>query len=192
MRIAIAGASGTGKTTLARAISEKYKIPINPVGARSVALEMGFDNPYDVDKAGRRVEFQKRLFESKRDWERAHADFVTDRTYFDNLTYCTLHMAEHVEEDALDVFARAMGRYDLVLLLHVRNHQKLDLSVNLESRGYHRMYEFVLDSLLVLQHMQRNHPPVCTLGVMLELRNERAFSRIEREVSEGRMSLPTP
>jgi broad-specificity NMP kinase len=192
MRIAIAGASGTGKTTLARAISEKYQIPVNPVGARSVALEMGFDNPYDVDQAGRRVEFQKRLFESKRDWELAHEDFVTDRTYFDNLTYCTLHMAEHVEESALDVFSSAMRRYDLVFLLHVRNHQKLDLAVNLESRGYHRMYEFVLDSLLVLQNMKLGHPPTRTLGSILDLRVERAFHVIDGAVLEGRMFPPTP
>ncbi len=191
MRIAIAGASGTGKTTLAKAIAERYQLPLNPVGARSVALEMGYDNPYDVDQAGRRVEFQQKLFESKRQWELQHEHFVTDRTYFDNLTYCVLHQAEHLQEDALDVYASAMSRYELVFLLHVRHHQRLDLAVNLGSPGYHRMYEFVLDSLLVLNKMrfgQNTH----TLGAILELRNERALTVIDGLIHEGRMWPPDP
>lgn len=51
MRIAFAGSSGTGKTTLARFVSETYGLPINPVGSRSVAQAMGFSSPYDVDRA---------------------------------------------------------------------------------------------------------------------------------------------
>jgi nicotinamide riboside kinase len=149
MRIAIAGASGTGKTTLARAISEKYNIPLNPVGARSVALAMGFDNPYDVDKAGRRVEFQRSLFEAKRDWELAHDDFVTDRSYLDNLTYCVLHMAEHLEERAIETFTDAMARYDLVLMLHRETFQSLDDGIRKTNVVYHQLYEHVLWSFMM-------------------------------------------
>lgn len=148
MRIAIAGCSGTGKTTLARAISEKYSLPINPVGARSVALEMGFDNPYDVDAAGKRVEFQKRLFESKRAWELAHDSFVTDRTYLDNLTYCALHMAEHLEDDAVEVFTRSMDRYDLVFVLDRRAFQDLSDGVRKTGVTYHGIYERLLNSFI--------------------------------------------
>ncbi len=144
MRIAIAGASGTGKTTLARAISEKYNLPINPVGARSVALEMGFAGPYEVDKAGKRVEFQKRLFEAKRDWELAHDSFVTDRSYFDNLTYCVLHMATDLEEGSADRYLQAMDRYDRVFVLPRFVHQKLDDGIRLASKQYQGFYEMIL------------------------------------------------
>ncbi len=150
MRIAIAGASGTGKSTLARAISEKYNLPINPVGARSVALEMGFDNPYDVDAAGKRVEFQKRLFESKRAWELAHDSFVTDRTYLDNLTYCALHMAEHLEDDAVGTFMRATQRYDFIVRVWKKDFQKLDDGVRKTEAAYHDCYEIFLTSCLVI------------------------------------------
>jgi len=51
MRIAFIGASGTGKTTLAKWVAETYSLPLNPVGARSVARDMGFETPYDVDQA---------------------------------------------------------------------------------------------------------------------------------------------
>jgi hypothetical protein len=51
MRIAFCGASGTGKTTLARFLSERFELPLNPTGSRSTAKALGFDSPYDVDKA---------------------------------------------------------------------------------------------------------------------------------------------
>jgi len=60
VKIAFIGASGTGKSTLARFIAERFNLPINPVGSRSVAKEMGFvdpvtgeGRPYDVDRAHR-------------------------------------------------------------------------------------------------------------------------------------------
>lgn len=148
MRIAIAGASGTGKTTLCNAIAERYSLPINPVGARSVAASMGFDNPYDVDKAGKRVEFQRRLFEEKRDWELAHDSFVTDRTYLDNLTYCALHMAEHLPDNAVEEFTKAMERYDLVLVLFRKDFQSLSDGIRKTSQAYHSLYEHLLKGLL--------------------------------------------
>lgn len=190
MRIAIAGASGTGKTTLARAISDKYQIPINPVGARSVAFEMGFDNPYDVDRDGRRAEFQERLFEAKRAWEREHEHFVTDRSYFDNLSYCALHMAQDLAEDAIDVYAQAMRRYDLVFLLHARTFQDLGDGVRLVSPGYHKMYEFVLDSLMVLSKFRHDGVTYRTLGSILELRTERALGVIDGMIFDQRIATP--
>ncbi|HMG13781.1 MAG TPA: AAA family ATPase [Gemmatimonadaceae bacterium] len=150
MRIAIAGASGTGKTTLARAISKKYNIPLNPVGARSVALEMGFDNPYDVDKAGCRVKFQNRLFEAKRDWELAHDDFVTDRSYLDNLTYCALHMVDRLDDNALEVFSGSMRRYNFVVRLWKKDFQALDDGIRKTSGAYHDCYEAMLTGLLAI------------------------------------------
>lgn len=148
MRIAIAGASGTGKTTLCNAIAERYSLPINPVGARSVAASMGFDNPYDVDKAGKRVEFQRRLFEEKRDWELAHDSFVTDRTYLDNLTYCALHMAEHLPDNAVEEFTDAMERYDVVIVLDIADFQQLGDGIRKTSPTYHRLYQELLFRLI--------------------------------------------
>jgi len=148
MRIAIAGASGTGKTTLARAISEKYSLPLNPIGARGVALEMGFQNPYDVDAAGKRGEFQRRLFETKRDWERAHDAFVTDRTTLDNLTYSALHMADQLEDDAVTTYTRSAERYDFIVRVWKRDFQKLDDGARKTESAYHELYELLLGAII--------------------------------------------
>lgn len=57
MRIAFTGVGGTGKTTLARFVSDVWGWPISPVGARSTAAAMGFvgpdgtGRPFDVDRA---------------------------------------------------------------------------------------------------------------------------------------------
>lgn len=179
MRIAIAGASGTGKTTLARAISEKYNIPINPVGARSVALEMGFDNPYDVDQAGKRVEFQRRLFEAKRAWEAANDRFVTDRTTLDNLTYCALHMPGELEDGQIEEYSLAMRRYDLVLTLRLEVFQDLNDGVRQTNIEYHRMYQLVLDALLNRAMYANDINNERSIHGSLESREIRAFVHIE-------------
>jgi hypothetical protein len=55
VRIALIGASGTGKTTLATHISTTFGIPMNPHGSRSTAAAMGFGSPYDVDRASKQA-----------------------------------------------------------------------------------------------------------------------------------------
>lgn len=140
------GASGTGKTTLANAIAAVYDLPLNPIGARSVALEMGFENPYDVDAAGRRGEFQMKLFDQKRAWELAHDRFVTDRTYLDNLTYCALHMPAQLADDAIETFTSAMSRYNLVFWLWKADFQSLGDGVRVTSKAYHEIYERLIGS----------------------------------------------
>jgi hypothetical protein len=53
LRAAFCGASGTGKTTLAKMVMEEFGLELTPIGSRSVAKELGFKSPYDVDKASR-------------------------------------------------------------------------------------------------------------------------------------------
>jgi nicotinamide riboside kinase len=179
MRIAIAGCSGTGKTTLAKAIAERFHLPLNPDGARTVAKSMGFDNPYDVDAAGKRVEFQKALFEAKREWELSHAAFVTDRSYLDNLTYCCLHMAEHLEPGQIERFSQAMERYDAVLILQRGDFQDLGDGIRKTATEYHELYEHLLMSLLTRTiddgYLNRAH----RVGGPLETRIPKALEAIE-------------
>ncbi len=103
-RIACTGASGTGKTTAAKFLSEKLGIPLCPVGSRSVSEAMGLKSPYQVDALGRRSEFQRMLRDQKSEWEDKHRNtgFVTDRTHFDSLAYHTLHAVHEVSRDDIE------------------------------------------------------------------------------------------
>lgn len=158
MRIAFSGPSGTGKTTLAKYVSEKYGLPMNPVGARSVSQAMGFATPYDVDKAGKRAEFQKRLAEEKMAWEDEHASFVTDRTTFDNLVYTMLHDVHAVDESLFEAIKDGMCRYTHIVMFPM--HQFCDPGSDkdrVKDLTYHRLYEATLVGLFECYFPTRVH-----------------------------------
>jgi hypothetical protein len=115
---------------------------------------------------------------------------VTDRTYLDNLTYCALHMAEHLERGACDIYIAAMSRYDLVLWLPKCVFQDLGDGVRKTSLEYHTVYEAVLwgfiqagTHLTVLNDddLYRSLSPAVKMVRSIKTladRNERAFSCI--------------
>jgi hypothetical protein len=150
MRIAFMGASGTGKTTLAKWVSETYGLPINPVGSRSVAKAMGFESPYDVDKAGRRVEFQHRLQAEKMAWELKHESFVTDRTTIDELAYLSIHNIDGVSADYYGRAFQGWSRYDVVF--HTPVEAFIDLAGDPSRRAdvtYHMVFDAMVRGFLL-------------------------------------------
>jgi hypothetical protein len=151
LRVAFLGSSGTGKTRLAMWISRTYGLVINPVGSRSVSRDMGFDNPYDVDDAGKREEFQQRLFASKRCWESDHENFVTDRTTLDNLAYATMHgMATSITREQLDAYVAALDRYTHIIYLPLDRFQNLgDDPVRISNPGYHVLFDRFVHAWMV-------------------------------------------
>lgn len=149
MRIALYGAAGTGKTTLARMIQEELGVPFNPVGSRSVAKAMGFDNPYDVDKHGRRAEFQRRLVVEKIAWEAEHASFVTDRTTYDNLVYTMFHDVHAIDDELLNFVRTGFERYNTAVFCPMGSFWSLgDDAVRMKSKSYHRCFELVIRGLV--------------------------------------------
>lgn len=149
IRLAFTGASGTGKTTLAKWASETYDLPLNPVGSRSVAKAMGFDSPYDVDKAGKRAEFQRKLVKEKRAWEDAHGSFAVDRTTLDNLIYTLMHDVYTIDRTLLDSVVDGLGRYTHIVFCPV------DAFINIggdplrvSARVYHELYDEVMRAFL--------------------------------------------
>lgn len=147
VRIGFVGCSGTGKTTMARWVSETYGIPINPIGSRSVAKEMGFQSPYDVDAAGKRGRFQELLQLSKLEWEKNRTSFVSDRTYVDELAYTLLHDSKAVTEKYLANVIEGMALYTHVILFPRSVFQNLgDDPQRLHDSIYHEMFEMIAEA----------------------------------------------
>ena len=147
-RIAFAGASGTGKTTLVTHFSNALNLPINPVGARFVAAELGFSSPYDVDKAGQRAHFQQLLLFKKLQWEATQENFITDRTPFDNLTYTALHDVHSIDENQLSSSLLGLKRYTHVFLCPIMAvFNPGDDAARVKDRTYHVLYESMLRGL---------------------------------------------
>ena len=145
MRVAFSGASGTGKTTLAKWLSEVTGWPINPVGSRSVAKSMGFDSPYDVDAAGKRREFQTKLQMEKVAWEMDHEHFITDRSTLDELTYTTLHLGGDVDDTYFERAMRHTCNYHHVFLLGTITFLNLEDD---PARKNSFRYQWLFDTLL--------------------------------------------
>lgn len=148
-RIAFCGASGTGKSVLADYIQKRYNLEYNPVGSRSVAKDMGFDNPYDVDAAGRRLEFQGRLLRAKIEWEEQHETFVSDRTTLDNLAYTILHSPGTVSDTYWEESFKALSRYDVIFYTPLSSfHSCAGDPARKSDPTYHKGYDALLVGLL--------------------------------------------
>jgi len=174
LRIACTGASGTGKTTIMSFIQHRFLLEQVPIGSRSIAKAMGFDSPYDVDQAGKRGEFQRRLVTEKMAWEAEHQQFVTDRTVFDNLVYTILHGVRSIDEKLLDAIVSGMKRYTHIFFCPVDTFCNLeDDPHRIQDLTYQRIYEAVLEGVL-----DRWTPALPTLHWMYSPSLERRTERI--------------
>lgn len=200
MKIAFAGASATGKTTLTTYLAEQFNLPINPHGSRSMAKAMGFINdkgdgdPYAVDRAFlssyenglrngtpeyaawisldrftdpeilRNIRenggdpnreptvrhlFQKKLQDSKIEWESKTPALVTDRTTLDDLAYTLMHAP-----DVVDVVFKArayahLATYDVIFYTPLAAGQWLgDDPARVPDPIYQWRYDVLLQGLL--------------------------------------------
>lgn len=169
-RIAFMGASGTGKSMLAKWICDRYGIPFNNVGSRAVAEQLGFESPYDVDIAGKRPEFQHTLQTAKIMFEKEHGCFVTDRTTFDELAYSYMHdfhnnqLGKTVTESYLNAAVEHMHRYDIVFFCPIYAFQNLDGDPKRKShKRYHEMHEVLIRGLLMRYFGKDPSINICTL-----------------------------
>jgi len=90
MKIYICGSHSCGKTTLARYVSEKYKLPMITEVARAVLSEkeLHLDSlRYDLDLVDN---YQGAIFHRQLEEEAKYKDYVSDRS-FDCLAYSAQH-----------------------------------------------------------------------------------------------------
>lgn len=172
-RVALTGASGTGKSTLATFIASTWELELNPVGSRSVSKAMGFASPYDVDAAGQRAEFQRRLVTEKCEWE-SRANFVTDRTPFDNLVYTMMHDVHSIDPEIMATAINGAMRYTHVIYCPVDSYCDPGTDrARVKERTYHRLFDCALAGLL-----GRYYPS--TLTELLVLQDQTVERRQDR------------
>jgi deoxyadenosine/deoxycytidine kinase len=104
LRIALAGPSGTGKSTLAKWISEEYKIPFittstkplwdkHKIKSHLMLLERASHDPVWG------LQFQHEVLEFRENALKGHVNFVTDRSPVDNLSYFLLQNTHSLPEN---------------------------------------------------------------------------------------------
>ncbi|SHE98786.1 Nicotinamide riboside kinase [Desulfofundulus australicus DSM 11792] len=107
-RIAITGAHGAGKTTLAKILSETLGLPLITERARVVARNMGIEHCRElIGNPVLALEFQEKVLEAQIRAQSEHPDgFVSDRSTLDCLAYLRLYLGAKVQ-DMSSYFYRA-------------------------------------------------------------------------------------
>lgn len=141
-RVALCGASGTGKTTVADRLSAVLGIHQNPVGSRSVAQAMGFETGYAAKDAGRYAEFQCRLLADKIAWEEAATSFISDRTTLDSVVYAEIEGHAYGEDDLRMAYVHARRVPTMTFLFLIERFHQIGTDPHRrEGADYHRIYE---------------------------------------------------
>ena len=86
-RIGLTGAGGTGKTTLAKALAEKYDIPYVSEGVRTYMKENNISHLRELDSKGPK-KLQDVVLARKMLLELSNESFIADRTSIDTAAYC--------------------------------------------------------------------------------------------------------
>jgi len=119
-KIALAGAGGTGKSTLAAEVNKRYGTPVIPEYAREVAVEMKVENirKMEPDVA---YEFQCRILDKKIAEENSHETFIADRSMADVMAYYLRWCSREIDDDRnkkyIDRCAEQLKHYDQVVVL---------------------------------------------------------------------------
>lgn len=122
MRIAVSGAQGTGKTTLAGRLAEELRLPLIPECSRQVAQRLGIEHLSQLSVDGF-ASFGKLCMESQLELEQKHSSFVSDRCTLDNAVYWLKWLSEvRPTEETESLVNRARGNmanYDYLFYLPV-------------------------------------------------------------------------
>lgn len=114
MKIAIVGAHGVGKTTLAKELSKHLKLTVLPDAAREALLK-GF-----TVNEGTSPEIQLWILSKQIEFEHDFKDnFIADKTLFDNIVYGRQLFDDVNFLNVLEDVIKRIAKYDLFIYLPI-------------------------------------------------------------------------
>ncbi|HGH5398642.1 TPA: AAA family ATPase [Raoultella planticola] len=116
LRIGICGAQGTGKTTLAKAVSEQLDIPYMDAAVGAFLKDIGVDLSNDRMPAIERMKTQLEVAKYIDEITGDNREFITDRTPIDVLAYSMeIALRHHHDDGVIKIFdqIRAVCRKSL-------------------------------------------------------------------------------
>ena len=124
MRIAVSGAAGTGKSTLAAALAAKLGVPLVPDFVEEVLREHGKDSWRGINDTRIRKTIRMVALERKIAAESVAEAFVSDKSVVDYLAYWVMNQMEFETKEqnqaVLDMVRAHVGRYTHRLFLPYR------------------------------------------------------------------------
>ena len=113
MRIAMAGPSGTGKTTLAKYLAEEFNLEYIP--GSSGLLMKEFNDPlptnghrelinYSSEKVEKGLEIQKNILLNRIEKFKGKYNFITDRSPLDNMVYMLMEVSHNASTAWTNIF----------------------------------------------------------------------------------------
>lgn len=89
MKIAFTGAGGTGKTTLAKYLAEKWGVPYVGSVSREIMTELGVESEMAQERMtdNELLTLQQRIYERRKEKLASLDSYVTDRCALDNYIY---------------------------------------------------------------------------------------------------------
>jgi len=149
MKIALSGSAGTGRTTIARKLSQIVGYPSLTNLAKAILRDDGFKYGMGlpVEQFLCTPDRQGMLAENKRVMESHYDDFVTDRSWLDLAAYCVQGMLEKEKFDIsefLNECQEEVEKYDIII--HIPWGRQ-----PLESNGTRTIdpwFQFIIDSII--------------------------------------------
>jgi phosphoribulokinase len=150
MKIALTGCSGTGKTTLARAVAKLLKVP-TVVGTAKELLEQHHYSWGWHGQVERFIEqngLQLCLFDMQKQRENEHTSFVTDRAGVEQAAYAIIESRQTAEKQFdlpgfLDRCRDYMNNYDMIFYIPWNG------GVTDHESGYRFSVDSIINRLLV-------------------------------------------